>query len=127
LLAGGVAIYLGARFLSRRRGKNIVRLRDGRRVRLQSSVALLDGSAGNLLALEYVTALPEPAPEELRLEARSLVQTVGARAEYGPCRSAVVTAYPRVGRERERASGALTFSFRRGDSGSDWYPTEEPG
>lgn len=123
LLAGGLAIYLGMRFLSRRRGRNVVRLRDGRRVRLQSSVALLGGSANDLLALEYVTALPDPAPEELRLEARSLVQTIGSRAEYQGCRSAVVSALPR-GERRARSSQENTFTFRRSDPGPDWYPTE---
>ena len=123
LLAGGLAVFLGARFLSHRRGKNVVRLRDGRRVRLQSSVALLGGSASDLLALEYVTALPDPAPEELRLEARSLVQTIGSRAEYGGCRSAVVTARRR-GERRARSARQLTFTFRRSEPGPDWYPTE---
>ncbi len=112
-LAGGVALYLGVRFLSRRRGKNVVRLRDGRRVRLRSSVALLSGSSSDLLALEYITAIAGAPPEELRLEARGLVQIVGSRAEFAACRSAVVTAVP----------VHLTFSFRRADAGTDWYPT----
>ena len=97
---------------------------DGRRVRLLSTVALLNPSAGDLLALEYSSVLPDRAPEELRLEARSLVQTVGARAEYAPCRSALVT----VRRPGERRGGAdtpeRTFTFRRADAGPEWYPTE---
>jgi hypothetical protein len=122
-LAGGLAIYLGLRFLSRRRRRGVIRLRDGRQVKLQSSVALLNASASSLLALEYVSALPDPAPEELRLEARNLVQTVGARSQYAACRSAVVTAR-RQGRHADPDPTALTFTFRRGDSESDWYPTE---
>lgn len=101
------------RYLSRRR-QSIVRLRDGRRVRLSSSVALLGGSS-NLLALEYVTETADAPPEELRLEARGLAQIVGSRAQFAACRSAVVTALPR----------RLTFSFRRADSGTDWYPTDD--
>jgi hypothetical protein len=122
-IAGGLAIGLGLRILARRRERSIVRLRDGRRVRLLSSVALMNGSATDLLALEYRTAMPDPAPEELGLEARSLVQTIGARAEYAACRTAVVTARP-ARRAVTRARADLSFSFRRGDSGLDWYPTE---
>jgi hypothetical protein len=113
LLAATLAIYFGVRYLSRRRQETVVRLRNGRRVTLLSSVALLSDSA-DLLALEYSSALPDPAPEELRLEARSLVQTVGARAQYAACRDAIVTVRD------------LTFSFHRGDSGNDWYPIESP-
>lgn len=123
LLAGGLVIYLGLRSLWRGRGKNVVRLRDGRRVRLQSSVALLNGSANDLLALEYATALPDAAPEELRLEALSLVQTVGSRAEYQRCRSAVVTARSR-GERRLSSPKEHTFTFRRNEPGPDWYPTD---
>ena len=118
-VAAGAAIYLGVRFLSRRR-RNVISLRDGGRVRLLSSVALLDGSAGDLLALEYRTAFSEPAPDALRLEARSVVQTLGARTEYATCRRAVVTARP-SGRGNP-AAPELTFAFRRDDAGSDWYP-----
>lgn len=123
LLAAGLAIYLGARFLSRRR-RNVVRLRNGRRIKLLSSVALLDGSEGNLLALEYCSELPDPAPEELRLEARSLVQTVGARAEYATCRSALVSVRCPGERRAERFSQEVTFTFHREDSASDWYPAD---
>ena len=77
-------------------------------------MALLDGSDGNLLALEYVSELRDPTPDALRLEARNLVQTVAARAEYATCRSALVSV------------GQVTFTFLRGDSGSDWYPAEAP-
>lgn len=114
VLMAGVAIYLGVRFLSSRRRRNVVRLRNGRRIKLLSSVALLDGSDGNLLALEYVSELRDPTPDALRLEARSLVQTVAARAEYATCRSALVSV------------AGVTLTFLRGESGSDWYPADEP-
>lgn len=121
-LAAGLAVYLGLRLLARRRGRRTIRLRDGRRVRLLSSVALLGGSASDLLALEYVSRSPDPA-DELGNEARSLVEAVGARAEYGSCRNAVVTV-----RRRASPDSGVTFSFRRGDTGSDWHPTDErPG
>jgi hypothetical protein len=121
-LAAGLAIVLGVRFLSRRRRQSIIRLRDGRRVRLLSSVALLDGTASDLLSLEYLSASPDPPPDELRLEARSLVQTVGARAEYATCRSAIVTV--RHAGTLDPATPELTFAFRRGDAGSEWYPAD---
>jgi hypothetical protein len=126
LLAAGLAILLGARFLSRRRHRNVIRLRDGGRVRLLSSVALLDGSEGDLLALEYASELPDPATDQLRQEARSLVRTVGARAEYATCRSALVSVSVRRPGERrtDRASQESTFAFVRGDSGSDWHPAD---
>lgn len=122
LLAAGLAIYFGARFLSRRR-RNVIRLRHGQRVELLSSVALLDGSEGDLLALEYSSELRDPGPEDLWLEARSLVQRVGARAEYATCRSALVSVRPR-GQRRPDRSQNVTFTFQRGDSGSDWYPAD---
>jgi hypothetical protein len=124
LLAAGLAIYFGARFLSRRRQRNVVRLRNGRRIKLVSSVALLDGSDGSLLALEYFSELPDPAPDQLRLEAHSLVQTVGARAEYAACRSALVSVRRPGERPAGRISQEVTFTFQRGDSGSDWYPAD---
>jgi hypothetical protein len=126
VLAGGVAIYLVARWIARRRRRAIVRLRDGGRVRLLSSVALLDGSGSgsDLLALEYVSALATPDPEELRMEARSILQTVGARSEYARCRTALVTPRQRGQRRADPAPRELTFSFHRGDPGSDWYPAE---
>lgn len=124
LLAGGLAIYLGVRFLSRWRRRSVIRLRDGRRVRLVSSVALLSGSPSDLLALEYVSTVRDPAPEDLKLEAQSLVQTLGARAEYAGCRNAVVTARRRGERAADPASDELIFTFRRGESGSEWGLTE---
>jgi hypothetical protein len=111
-VAAGLAIYLGTRFLTRRRERHIVRLRNGRRVKLLSSVALLDRSDGDLLALEYASELPDPTPEELRLEAGSLLQAVGARAEYSTCRAALVSVH------------RATFTFLRGDAGPGWYPAE---
>ena len=126
LLAAGLAIYFGARFLSRRLQRNVIRLRNGGRVKLLSSVALLDGSEGDLLALEYSSELPDPAPDELRHEARSLVRTVGARAQYATCRSALVSvSLGRHGRRRtDPVSQETTFAFVRSDSGSDWYPAD---
>ena len=126
LLAVGLAIYLGARFLYRRRRRNVVRLRNGRQIELLSSVALLDGSDGHLLALEYVSELTDPGPEDLRLEARNLVQTVGARAEYATCRSALVSVRRPGEGEPERISQEVTFNFHREGSRSDWYPADGP-
>jgi hypothetical protein len=113
-LAGGLALALCARLLVGRRNRGLIRLRDGRRVRLVSSVALLDGSAADLLALEYLSELRGGSRTEQRLEARSLVQIVGARGSYAGCRRAVVTTLP----------GEQVFTFRRPDSGPDWYETE---
>ena len=124
LLAAALAIYLGARFLSRRRQRNVVRLRNGRRITLLSSVALLDGSDGSLLALEYFSELPDPVPENLRLEAHSLLQAVGARAEYATCRAALVSVRRPGEPPAERISQEVTFTFQRGDSGSDWHPAD---
>ena len=124
LLAAGLAVYVGVRWISRRRRRSTIRLRDGRKVRLVSSVALLNGSASDLLALEYLSALPDPEPEDLRGEARSLVQTVASRSEYEGCRSAVVTARRRHELPADPASRELVFTFRRNDPGSEWYPTE---
>jgi hypothetical protein len=121
-IAGGLAIVLAARFLSRRRARTLVRLRDGRQVRLLSSVALIDGSASDLLALEYSSSLTDPDPAAVRLEARNLAQTLGARSEYARCTRALVTARP-VG-DRAGSHEELIFAFRRNDAGADWFPTE---
>lgn len=123
-LAGGLAIYLGARLLSRRRNRSLVRLRDGRRVTLVSAVALVEGSADDLLALEYLSDLPGGNKEMLRLEAAGLVQIVGARAAYAACRSAVVTTRPRRSLGQGTVAEEQVFTFRRADSGRDWYPTD---
>ena len=127
LLVTGLAIYLGARSLSWRRQRNVIRLRNGRRIKLLSSVALIDRSHGDLLALEYHSELSNPLAEELQLEARSLVQTVGARAEYATCRSALVSVRPRGGRRIEQALQDITFTFLRSDSESEWYPASGVG
>jgi hypothetical protein len=126
LLAAGLAIYVGARFLSRRRQRNVVRLREGGRVKLLSSVALLDGSDGDLLALEYSSELHDPAPDQLRQEAHSLLRTVGARAQYATCRSALVSVWVRRQGERRTDPVAPEASFTgvRGAAGSDWYPAD---
>lgn len=127
LLAAALAIYVGARLLAARRQRDVVRLRNGRKVKLVSSVALLDGSDGSLLALEYLSDLPGADAEALRLEARSLIQTVGARAEYAACRSALVSVRrPGQGRAGPEARD-LTFSFLRADAGSDWVPADGVG
>ena len=123
-LAAVLALYLGARFLAHRRNRSTIRLRDGRRVKLISSVALLDGSPGDLLALEYSSPLPERPPEEVQREALSLVETVGARAQYATCRAAVVAVRRQGRRNDESGDAELTFTFRRGDSSTGWYPTE---
>lgn len=124
LIAAGLAIYFGVRFLSGRRRENVIRLRNGRRIKLLSSVALLDRSDRHLLALEYFSELPDPAPEELQLEARSLVRTVGARKEYATCRSALVSVRRPDQRRDDPAPRELVFSFARGDAGSDWHPAD---
>jgi hypothetical protein len=125
LLAAGLAIFFGARFLSRRRQRNVIRLRGGGRVRLLSAVALLDGSEGDLLALEYSSELTDPAQDKLLHEARSLVRTVDARAEYATCRSALVSVWVRRGERRaDPVSQESTFTFVRSDPGSDWHPAD---
>ena len=122
LLAAGLALYFGARFLLvRRRHRNVVRLRNGGTVKLLSSVALLDGSDGDLLAVEYLSDLPEPTTDDLRIEARSLLQAVGSRAEYATCRSALVSVHHRGERRTDRDSQEVTFTFHRQDAGSDWH------
>lgn len=110
LVAGGLAIYVALRFLAGRRKRQFVRLADGRRVRLLSAVALLDGSANDLLALDYVPGVRSADPEALRLEAHRVLEAVSQRAEYARCSTAVVTARERV------------LTFRRGDAGWAWYP-----
>jgi hypothetical protein len=123
-LAAALALYLGIRFIAHRRSRSTIRLRDGRRVKLISSVALLDGSPGDLLALEYSSPLPEGSQEEVQREAQSLVELIGARAQYATCRCAVV-AVRREGRSsNDPASAELTFTFRRGESKFGWYPTD---
>jgi len=123
-LAAVLALYLGVRLIAGRRSRSTIRLRDGRRVKLISSVALLHGSPGDLLALEYSSPLPDGAPEEVQREALSLVETVGARAQYATCRAAIVAVRRAGGRRRDPASVELTFTFRRADSENGWYPTE---
>ena len=127
LLAAGVAIYLSARYLVRRRRRNVVRLRSGGTVKLLSSVALLDGSDGDLLALEYLTALPDPAPGELRIEARNLLQDVGSRWEYATCRSALVSVHRRGKGRTGPSSQEVTLTFLRQGAKADWYPADEAG
>ncbi|HEX2218239.1 MAG TPA: hypothetical protein VHG35_05505, partial [Gemmatimonadales bacterium] len=53
-LAGGLALYVALRLLAGRRQRQSVRLVDGRRVRLLSVVALLNGAANDLLAVDYL-------------------------------------------------------------------------
>ena len=108
-LAGSLAIYLALRGLARRRKRQFVRLDDGRRLRLLSAVAVLNGSASDLMALEFVPTVRSSDSEAVRHEARSVLQAVGRRAEYAGCRTAVLTAGERV------------FTFRRGDTGTDWH------
>jgi hypothetical protein len=101
-----------------------VRLRDGRRVTLVSSVALVGDSAGDLLALEYVSALRDPTPQDMWQEASSLVDAVGARAPYASCRLAIVTVRGGRARAGDTSSPERTFAFRRVDAGSGWVPAE---
>jgi hypothetical protein len=126
LLAAGVAIYLGARYLVRRR-RNVVRLRSGGTVKLLSSVALLDGSDDDLLAVAYLSELPDPSPDDLRVEARGLLQAIGSRAEYATCRSALASVRRRGERRTERNPEEVTFTFLRRDAGPDWYAADASG
>jgi hypothetical protein len=87
-------------------------------------VALVEGSADDLLALEYLSALPKGNREMLRVEAAGLVQIVGARAAYAACRRAVVTTRPRRGLGHSAAPEEQVFTFHRADSGPDWFPTD---
>jgi hypothetical protein len=123
-LAAALALYFGVRFLAHRRSRSTIRLRDGRRVKLISSVALLDGSPGDLLAVEYSSPLPVGAPEEVQREAQSLVEMIGARAQYATCRAAVVAVRRQGGSSSHPATAELTFTFRRDGSKSGWYPTD---
>ena len=127
LVATGLAIFLGARYLLRRWKRNVVRLRNGGTVKLLSSVALLDGSDGDLLALEYLTALPDPSPGELRIEARNLLQDVGSRWEYATCRSALVSVHRRGEGRTGPSSQEVTLTFLRQGAEADWYPTDGAG
>lgn len=96
LLAGGLAIYATARVLVGARRRRTVRLDDGRRVRLLSAMALVNRSAHDLLALEYVPTVRSSDLEALSHEARTVLRLVASRPEYAGCRTAVVTAGERV-------------------------------
>lgn len=109
-LAGGLALYVALRLLAGRRERHSVRLADGRRVRLLGVVALLNGSANDLLSVDYVPGVRSSDPEALRLEARNVVEAVAQRTEYAGCNTAVVTARERV------------LTFRRDVRGGGWYP-----
>lgn len=123
LLAGGFALYLTLRFLVRRGGRERVRLPDGRRLRLLSSVAL-KGSACDLLALEYVSTLSSSAAAALRAEARGLLQAVADRPEYAACTTAMVTARGPGARQVGPAPRDRVFTFRRAGAGAEWSSAE---
>ncbi|HWB40426.1 MAG TPA: hypothetical protein VG500_04160 [Gemmatimonadales bacterium] len=123
IIAGGLVVYFAARAIARRRAQTLVRLRDGRRVKLLSSVALVNGDPSDLLALEYRSRVPESDTEAMTREARSLLEAVARRAEYAGCRSALVTVRPK-GRGKESAGiREQVFAFRRGQAGAEWQPT----
>jgi hypothetical protein len=124
LLAGSLALYLALRFLVRRGGRDRVRLPDGRRLRLLSSVALLKGSACDLLALEYVSTLSSSDAVALRAEARGLLRAVADRPEYAVCTSAMVTARAPGARQVGPAPRDRVFAFRRAGAGAEWSPAE---
>jgi hypothetical protein len=127
LIAAGLIIFLGARFLARRRQRTAVRLRNGRTVELLSSVALLHGSDNDLLALEYISELPDPASDDLRTEAHGLLQAIGSRVEYASCRSALVSVRRRGDHRADRDSQEVTFTFHRPDASLDWHASTEGG
>lgn len=123
IIAGGLVVYFAARAIARRRARTLVRLRDGRRVKLLSSVALVTGEPSDLLALEYRSRLPQSDTEAMNREARSLLEAVGGRAPYTGCRSALVTVRPKGSMRKEAGFREQVFAFRRGEAGAEWQPT----
>jgi hypothetical protein len=123
-IIGGFAVYLAIKYLGRRVDPMRVRLPDGRRVKLLSSVAILNPSACRLLTFEYLSGLVGPKQEDVRDEALSFLQTVADKPEYARCLEATVTVRL-IGEDlKAPAPAGRTLSFQRDDTGATWSHVE---
>lgn len=119
-IAATFALGLAIRYMGRRSEQRTIRLPDGRRLHLLSSVALLNGPTYHLLALEYVSALATPDLKLLEGEALALLQTVVAKPEHALCMAATVTAHLSEDHGEMPVLQPHVFSFRRQQAGADW-------
>ncbi|MGH7579308.1 MAG: hypothetical protein ACREM9_03995 [Gemmatimonadales bacterium] len=123
-IIGGFAMYLAVNYVARRRDPKRIRLPDGRRVRLLSSVAILNASSCRLLTFEYLSGLADPDPDDVRDEALIFLRTVTARPEYARCLDATVTVRLPGEDHAAPAPANRILAFGREDAGSAWYPVE---
>jgi hypothetical protein len=120
-ILGGLAVYLAVQYVARRRDPMRLTLSDGRRVKLLSSVAILNDASCRALTFEYLSGLVRPSAEDIRDEALSFLQTAADRPEYRRCRDASVTVRL-IGEDPTSPPPAgRTLAFRRDDADSEWY------
>jgi hypothetical protein len=123
-ILGGLAVYLALKYMGRRVDPMRVTLPDGRRVKLLSSVAILNASACRLLTFEYRSGLIAPSHEDVGDEALIFLQTVAARAEYARCLEATVTVRLIGEHPSTPAPAGRVLSFRRAATDAAWTPLD---
>jgi hypothetical protein len=123
-ILGGLAVYLALKYMGRRVDPMRITLPDGRRVKLLSSVAILNTSACRLLTFEYRSGLIAPGPDDVREEALSFLETVAARPEYARCREATVTVRLMGEDLAAPAPAGRVVSFQRADTDAAWTPLQ---
>jgi len=123
-IIGGFAMYLAANYLARRGDPMRITLPDGRRVKLLSSVAILNASSCRFLTFEYLSGLAAPQPDDVRDEALLFLNTVAAKPEYTRCLDATVTVRLPGENHTAPAPPSRILGFCREDARSAWYPVE---
>lgn len=126
VVAGILAAWFAVRYLVQRFNPRLVKLSHGRRVKLLSALALRDGSTCRVLALEYVSRVTDPTPNDLEQESLGLLRAVSARPENAGCREALITVRLRGEDPRLPAPDGRVLAFRRFDINSAWYSIREP-
>lgn len=123
-ILAGFAMYLAANYVARRRDPMRITLSDGRRVKLLSSVAILNPSSCRFLTFEYLSGLAAPQPDDLRDEALIFLRTVAARPEYARCLDATVTVRLAGEDHTAPAPADRILGFCRENADSAWHPVE---
>ena len=125
-VVGGLAAYFTYRYVAGRRDPTRIELSDGRRVKLVSSVAILNPPSYRLLTFEYLSGLVSPTPADIRDEAQDFLQTVAVKREYAKCRDATVTVRLLGKDHAAPVPASRILTFQRDAADSPWLPAK-PG
>ena len=121
-----VLLALAGWYLSRRHDSMLVKLPDGRTLKLLSTIAMFDGPGCRMLSFEYISDLPADDRKQVQSEAGAFLQAAAGDKRFDPCTTATVTARRRGESDQPFPPHELGFGFERRGPRDRWYAVQSP-